>query len=492
MGKASKSEGDTVAGGVLWRVIEVLGTEVLAFGTFVLLARLLVPDDFGLVAQASLLILTLQLIIQHGFPEALVQMEEAGDVHFGTAFWANLGIGIAAAVALMIAAPFAGAILDEQAFASVLIALAPTIVLLSANRIYLAKFRRERRFRDFMITNVLATGAGALTATIMAINGYELWSLVAQQWFYALVGLIVGYVRTGWLPGLYFEKHSLRAMAPFSSFTVLEALSAFCARRLDLLILALFWSAHEIGFYFLANRLLFSAGLVTYYTISHLGLPFLARLVGDQAGYKEAIYRTMRLLSLACLPALMGLMLVAPTMIPLLFGEDWAPSVRPFQALAAFSIFYAMALMCGQILIAAGEAMEAMILSGVTMIIFLAAITLAAPYGISYAAAAGGLANLLVVPAYLYRLRCRFGIDLKRVLSEQRPYWIATASMVAVVLYADSWMVAHLEPILHLLAASFAGAATYLFVMVLLARNDLLELYASLPISGKNDRHAPA
>jgi O-antigen/teichoic acid export membrane protein len=284
----------------------------------------------------------------------------------------------------------------------------------------------------------------------------------------------------------------LRAMWSFSSFTVLEALTAFCARRLDLLILAWFWSAREIGFYFLANRLLFSAGMLTYYSISHLGLPFLARLQSDPVAYRGALYRTMQLLSLACMPTLIGLALVAPIMIPFLFGEQWASSVAPFQALAALSIFYAFALMCGQILIAAGHAKDAMILSGITMLLFLAAVAIAAPYGITYAAVAGGLANLLVLPVYFGRLRRRFGLDLRRCFREQLPCWTATTLMAAAVLSAMPWMMAHLPPIAQLLAASLIGAATFILVMVILARHELLIILASFRSAKGEDRKATA
>lgn len=479
MSAADSVDSSTVANGVIWRSIEVSGTEMLAFASFVLLARLLAPDDFGVVSQASLFILTVQLIVQQGFPEALIQMENVDDEHFETSFWANIALGTAAASVLALTAPWIASLLTEPALASVLISLAPTLILLAANRIYLAKLRRNFRFRDFMLINVLATLAGALAATFLALNGYGLWSLIAQQWLYALTGLIAGYGYTRWLPGLRLNIGIMRAMWAFSSMTVLEAMSAFCARRLDLLILAWFWSAREVGFYFLASRLLHSAGMLTYYSMSHLALPFLARLQGDLIAYRKAIYRTLQLVSLACMPALTGLALVAPLVIPLLFGEEWEPSVQPFQVLAAFNIFYAMALICGQILIAAGQAKDAMILSGATMVLFLAAVTLATPYGITHAAAAGGIANLLLLPLYLQRLHYHFGINPKRILKEQMPCLTATIAMAAVVWLMEPWMASNLAPILHLAAASLVGAGTFLIVMVILARDDLLELIAS-------------
>ncbi|MGI9509491.1 MAG: lipopolysaccharide biosynthesis protein [Geminicoccaceae bacterium] len=480
MSRASEVTGDAVARGVIWRVVEVMGTEVLAFGAFIMLARLLLPDEFGVVAQATLFILTAQLVLQQGLPEALVQKDDISEAHVDSCFWANLILGLIAALFLALLAPVLAWLLAEPALAKVLIALSPTLVLLSASRIILAKLRRAFRFQGFMVLNVAATFGGALTAITLAAAGYGVWSLVAQQWVYGLIGLITGCVVAGWTPRFRFDLGHVRELWAFSSFTVLEAMLAFCARRLDLLILALFWSAHEIGFYFLANRLLFSVGMLTYYSISHLGLPFLARLAVDPEAYREAIYRTLRLVSLACLPSLIGLALVAPLFVPLLFGDEWTNSVAPFQGLAAFSIFYALVLMGGQVLISAGFAKDAMILSAVTMVLFLASVTAAAPFGITWTAIAGGFANLIALPIYAIQLRRRFAIDLKRLAHEQMPCWLAALAMSAAVLSLSSGLAETFMPVTQLLLQIVVGACTFIGVMALLARRELMELWASI------------
>jgi len=471
--------GQAVFRGVLWRVIEVMGSEVLAFGAFVLLARLLLPDHFGVVSQATLFILTAQLVLQQGLPEALVQKDDISEAHVDSCFWANLGIGAFAAILLAAVAPLAAALLAEPLLMPVLITLSPTLILLAASRIILAKLRREFRFKGFMALNVAATFAGALAAVSLAATGHGVWSLVAQQWIYALVGLVAGCLVAGWTPRLRFDVNHIREMWAFSSFTVLEAVLGFCARRFDLLILAVFWSAHEIGFYFLANRLLFSAGMLTYYSISHLGLPFLARLVGDKEAYREAIYRTLRLVSLACLPSLIGLALVAPLLVPMLFGDVWAKSVAPFQGLAAFSIFYALILMSGQVLISAGHARDAMILSAVTMVLFLVAVAIAAPFGITWAAIAAGLTNMLALPIYGLQLRRRFGLDLMRLFREQVSCWLAVAMMTAVILGLPEGLTSALTPVAQLLLDIIMGASTFIAVMMVLSRHELLELYST-------------
>ena len=485
MTSAAGVSGQAVVRGVFWRVIEVMGSEILAFGAFVLLARLLMPDHFGVVSQATLFVMTAQLLLQQGLPEALVQKEDVGDAHVDSCFWANLVLGACAALLLTLLAPFAATLLEEPLLSPVLMALSPTLILLAASRIILAKLRRGFRFEGFMALNVAATLAGALAAVGLAATGFGVWSLVAQQWTYALVGLVAGCLVAGWVPRLRFDVSHVREMWAFSSFTVLEAFLAFCARRLDLLILAVFWSAHEVGFYFLANRLLFSAGMLTYYSISHLGLPFLARLVSDEEAYREAIYRTMRLVSLVCLPSLIGLALVAPLFVPLLFGDVWSRSIAPFQALAAFSIFYAFVLMGGQVLISAGHARDAMVLSAIAMVVFLIAVSVAAPFGIVWAAISGGLANMLVLPIYGLQLKRRFNLDLVRLVREQLPCWLAVLAMTAVIMSLPEGLHLSLSPAMHLLVQIVAGALTFTLVTFLLSRREMLEIYVMIKGRGR-------
>lgn len=475
----STIEGTVVAKGVMWRVMEVVGSEALAFGSFVVLARLLIPEDFGVVSQATLLILTTQLVLQQGLPEALVQKQDLSAAHFDTAFWTNLMLGGLTMLALIAGADLVAIALAEPGLGEVLRWLAPTLVLFAAGRVVLAKLRRELEFQGFMLMSIAATLAGAIAGIALAAAGFGIWALVAQQWVHGVVGLAMAWLYSGWLPQPRLLWHHLRELWAFSSLTVVDALLRFSTRRFDLLILAIFWSATEVGYYFLAVRLLFSAGMLTYYSMSHLGLPILAKLTVDSASHREAIYRTFRLVSLGCLPTLIGLGLVASTMIPLLFGVEWAGSVAPFQMLCAFSIFYALALMSGQVLLSAGHARDAMMLSGVNVVLFLLAVTFAAPHGITAAALAGGLANMLATPIYLKVLQRRFGIDLRRMLKEQIPAWLATLGMVVIVLWGQQLLAGVVGPWGILALSITVGAGVFVTTMFVLAHAEMREIYFS-------------
>ncbi|MEM8950974.1 MAG: lipopolysaccharide biosynthesis protein [Pseudomonadota bacterium] len=472
----STHERGQIAKGAVWRIVEVMGAEVFAFGAFIISARLLLPAEVGIVAQAALFILTAQLVLHQGLGEALIQSDETGPAHFSSAFWLNLAIGATACLLLIAAADFIGYLLSEPDLPSVLKALAPTLILFAASGIYQAKLRRELLLRGFAFASISASLAGGLVAVTLAWSGYGVWSLVAQQWTYAAVSLAVFALFSGWLPTPAIEWDHVRRLGAFGGLATISAFLQFAMRRLDLLILGVFLPSAQVGFFSVANRLMLSAGMLTYYSIQQIGLPVLSRLAHNPKMHLDAVSRTLRLVSLLCLPILVGLALVADIMIPLALGEKWLGSVRPFQALSAFGVFFALSLISGQILLSAGHAVLFVWLAVVNVVMFLTAVTLAAPYGLMEAAIAGGIANMLAVPVYAFALKRTFGLDLVSCALDQWPIWTATGMMVTVVLVWSHLVSGAISPFVELLGRIIAGGGTFIVVMLLLSYEDVKEI----------------
>jgi PST family polysaccharide transporter len=468
-----------IAKGAVWRVVEVIGAELFAFAAFIISARLLLPAEVGIVAQAALFIMTAQLILHQGLGEALIQSDDTDSEHFSSAFWLNLAIGATAALVLVAISGLVGWLLGEPNLPPVLRALAPTLILFAASGIYQAKLRRSLQLRGFAFASVSASLSGGLVAVTLAWHGYGVWSLVAQQWTYAAMSLIVFAASSGWLPSPTLKWHHARKLGRFGGLATISAFLQFAMRRLDLLIIGIFLPSAQAGFFSVANRLMLSAGMLTYYSIQQIGLPVLSRLAHDREAHLEAISRTLRLVSILCLPTLVGMALVADILIPLALGEKWLGSVVPFQILSSFGIFFALSLISGQILLSAGHPGQFVRLSLVNVVMFLGAVTLAAPYGLVPAALAGGIANMLAVPIYGLALRRILGLDLRRCALDQWPIWIATGMMVAVAVIWSHLASEFVGDVAILAGRVIAGGGTFLTVMLLLSYDDVKEIYGS-------------
>ncbi len=467
---------DDIKIGVIWRLTEVVGAEFFAFCSFLVLTRLLAPEHFGVVALATILILVAQLVLFQGVGEALVQIEDIETSWFSSGLWMNVGLASLAALVLIAAAPVIATAFSEPRFAPVLRAVAPLLLIYSISGILQSKLRRDLKLKGFAFASISATLLGAVVAAIMAINGFEVWSLIAQQWTYALISTSMFLLHAGWLPRLIVRKEHIKRFAGFSFNTIGAALLRFALRQLDLLFLGLHLPSKQVGLYFLATRILNTVGQLTYYSIQRLGLPVLSRLQNDPVRQEAAIISTLRLTCLVCLPIFFGMAITADLIMPIVFGVEWSGSIQPFRILCLFTIFYALSLIANQILLSAGFAPTVFRLSVMNALIFATAVAFAAPHGITATAIAGGVANTLCLPVYFYVLRRKFHLDLVLLGADILPIWTAAIAMVAAVMTARYTLLDSLDPLLTLGLSILLGMLVFASVVWLLRRDYVDEL----------------
>ncbi len=482
IGPAEAPSGRTIAQSAAWRFAEAAGGEGLALLVFVVMARLLVPEQFGVVALAGVVIAAAQVLLTSGLADAIVQGEEAGDRRITTAFWLNLGLALTLMLVVMAAAYPLSSLFAAPGLAPILIALAPILPIAAAAAVLQARFVRRLAFKPIALRVLGATAMGGMVGLGSAVAGAGVWALVGLQLTGAVTGLVVLTLADPWRPKLVFDGAAARSLGRFALPLMGTHLTRFAGKKLDLAILGLFVSTTSLGHYFLATRLIFALGMATHYTVATLTLPVLARLQDDRAALREAAGRTLWLTSALCLPTGLGLALVAEPLVPLVFGVPWQPSVLPLQILAAFGIVYALCLVAGQILVAAGRPALFFRLTLANTALFLALVAAAAPFGLAAVALAGGLANALILPVSIAALERTIGLGT--AIREQLPIWVAAAVMTAAVLVVDLSIGQSLEPPLRLALVILTGILTYALSLYLLAASTLAALWASLGFGG--------
>ena len=471
--------GRKVAQSAVWRFVETAGGEAIALVIFIVLARLLVPENFGVVALAGVLIAAAQIPLNFGMTQAVIQGERLSEAKLASAFWWNLAAGVAMCVTLAIVAFPAAALFGEPELAPVLAALGLTLPITAAAAILQARFIRRMAFRVVAMRVLGANLAGGVVGIALAAAGTGVWALVGQQIANMAIGLVVLILADPWRPKRFVDRTELRALMRFALPTVGTHLSRFAGKKLDLPILALFVPATAIGHYFLATRLIFSLSMATSYTVSSLTLPVLSRLRHDPSAFRDATVRTFWLTTALCLPAGLGLALLAEPLVHTLLGAAWAPSILPVRVMAGFSIFFALVVVSGQIMLAAGEPGLLFRLTLLNTVVFLLFVTAAAPFGLAAVALAGGLADALMLPAYLAALRRTIRLDLAALARALLPIWLAAALMTAAVLLVDTGLRQLAAP-WHLGLGVATGLCAYAVGLALLAPRTLRALVASL------------
>ncbi len=470
------------ARGVLWTLVEYGGGEGIAFLVFLVLARVIAPADFGLVSLALVFIAFVQLFLNQGFADAIVQRAEIEPDHYSTAFWTNLAIAVAFVLLSVLGAGAAADFFRQPELASVLRWLSPLPIGTALISIHQAVFRRRLDFSNFAKRAIIGIGIGGVVGIVLALNGYGVWSLVGQQLTNAAASVVVIWWNCPWHPSFRFSRRCFREMAAFSAPVIGSNLVTFVYHKTDVSLIGYFLGTHQLGYYYLVQRLLITLGLVTQSTIQSIVMPVLSRVQQDRARFREIFTTTVQLLDAVWLPLAFGAGLVASLLLPTIFGAKWLPAVPLMEIMALCGFTDAFTLYSGPALIAAGRPDAFFRLSLVQPVLAIAIMVPATRFGLIGIAAAFILVGAAMIPIHMLVLRRNAAIHPGTIFARCAGANVAAIVMAATVLPVKAMLTPALPPFAALALSAATGALVYVTVLAIVAPallRRILDLVAS-------------
>jgi PST family polysaccharide transporter len=309
------------------------GNAIQVVLTFVV-AALLGPLEYGLVALAMVWVALGLVMLQHGPTLAVIQQHDITDDHVNASFWSTLGgaAGYAALVAAL--APVWAAVNGQPELTPLCLALAPLIVVQALNVIQDAVLRRRMQMRGIAIRVMLANlGAGA-TAIGCALAGLGVWALVAQQLVWPTLYAMMLWPIAGWRPRRGPIREPLRDLRRTTLQTYGGAVGSYLSTRADVVLMGIFFGPVIIGLWRFAQRLAEMANELTSGGLRLVSLPHLARHGADASALERELGRLVYGASLLTFPAL-GILAGIPDALVLLIGDQWALAAGPLRVLCA-------------------------------------------------------------------------------------------------------------------------------------------------------------
>lgn len=453
-----------------WGVAQKWGHHGVRLVVFVVLARLLGPDSFGLVALASVFIMLGETLVDQGFGEALVQREHIGRAHLDSAFWASVATGLALAGTAVAGAPLIASAFEQPQLAPVLAGLAPSLVLASLCRVQESLLRRELVFRKVAGISLLSTGIGGVAGLVVAFAGGGVWSLVAQFLVQRLVQLPCLWLAVRWRPRARFSAPHFRALFRFGANVMGINLLNFANRQADHLLIGYVLGPTALGYYTIAYRLVRILYDLLPQAVTPVAFAAFSRLQREPARLREAFYEASRAIGLFAFPAFTGLALLAPAIIPACFGARWAPSIPVLQALAPIGMLQSISVLYQASIKAMGRPSRAFALTAANAVANVLAFTIAVQWGYVAVAVAYSARGFLLWPVSWLVLRQVVAPDLKRYLFSLATPAAATAAMAAVVVALGPWLVPPARtPLVGVVAGVPIGIAAYLLALAIIA-----------------------
>ena len=472
-----------VARSAAWRLLEVSGSEALSFGFMVLLARILGPQDYGVVTPAALFVASAQALLTRGIPAAIVQQSGLQPTFLDTAFWANLLLGcILSLVMLIISEPIAN-LLDEPALGQVLIGLSPLPLICAAVGVYHAQLRRAMEFRSLAMRTQACVVVGGIVGTVFAFSGASFWSLVAQQLSYTLTNLVVLILASGWVPRWRLNMGELRHFYRFSCQTSGTALLETASNSGLPFLIGTQLSSDSVGLFFLARRVVLSLSMFTHSSINELSLPVLSRLFENRKKHRDAAYFCLRMASVITLPAFVGVAVFAEPLVSLIFGTVWLNSIETLQILVLAGVLQVLPSVAGQIFTSTGQPRHELQITAVTCFLVVTLVGVLASRGIAAAAVGVAVAYAVAVPLTLMRLRSAIGISLVRLTRDQAPIWIGV-TMMALAMRIIGPHLANILPLAGQLAIELCCWAFGTGILILLSLSEARRWLSARLLSG--------
>lgn len=456
--------------GVIWSAAQKYGERAISFVVLLLLAHLLSPTSFGLVALASVFISFAQIFVDQGFGDAVVQALHIDQTLLNTAFWTNLLMGISVALVSVAASEKIASFYKEPALTQVIGWLSLSFVFSALSSVQEALLRRKLNFRSLALRSLIATLGSGLVAVFLAVLGTGVWSLVTKVLCYSLISVVTLWGISDWRPGFSFSWKSFKDLYSYGINIVGAHFVDFFNRRSDDLLVGLVLGATMLGYYSLAYGLLMIVTELLIVVPNAVVFPAFARIRQDPALLRSSFYEATQIISLTTIPFFVCLVIIAPEVVRLLYGPQWTPSTPVVQVLMLVGIVHSAFFFFGSLLKAVGKPQWRFGMLAVTALLNVIGFALTVHWGIVAVAISYVCVSYLVAPFYVALVRRAIDLDIKMYLIQYVPAAVCTLAMSIVILAARFALGSSLNFYLRLIVMVLLGAITYFVCLFLVAR----------------------
>ena len=326
--------------GILWSSVSQVSIMIIEFVIGLMLARLLSPSEFGLIAMITVFISIAQIFINSGFSQALVRKQDCTEIDFSTVFVFNLVIGGFLFLTLFFLAPVVSDFYNKLELTNLLRVLALSLIISAFTIIQRTKIERALDFKALSFLSFTSSIISGVLAFVMAYYGCGVWSLVAKVLCREIVFSSLLWFLSKWKISFIFSKDSFKELFGFGSKLVVSGIIGTIMNNLYYIIIGKYFNSATLG-YFNRAELFYKmpseniTGIVT-----SVAYPTMAKFQDDTVKFKEAFKKILTTSSFVVTLMMVGLIVVAKPMILTFIGEKWLPSVPFLQWLSLVGILY--------------------------------------------------------------------------------------------------------------------------------------------------------
>ncbi|MEQ9443789.1 MAG: lipopolysaccharide biosynthesis protein [Cyclobacteriaceae bacterium] len=462
--------------GLKWSFFETIGVRLFSVSTYFILAKLLDPAAFGLVALTNTFIFFSEIFVEQGFVAALVQKKDLVSYHLSSAFWGNLVLGVLLFCITYLCAPWIASIYDEPVLADILRVHAITYIISSFAKVHLAMLQRELLFKKIAIARTTAIVVSCIVSIILAYLGYGAWSLVFQQIIFNFLQTILLWILDKWKPNLEFSWHHFREIFSFGSKVMLNQSTSYLIRYTDTLLIGYFLGTGPLGYYSFAQKIFITLTDLVNLTFNKVIFSVFSMLQNEREKLVKEFYKFADLMATVAFPLFTMAFVFTPHAVPLFFGEKWAASTPIIQVFSVAGILMCFYSCFNNLFPGIGKVGLNLRIKIFYLAVSLILIYIAVQFSVELVAATHILAMLITLIIMITFTRKFINLNVYQYLASIiKP--LPVSLLIAVLVYISSKAVKEVTlPIL--IAQAFVSVAIYLGYLIMFKPDLLAELRA--------------
>jgi teichuronic acid exporter len=460
------------AKGLFWSAMDRFGGQGIQFVFGILITRILLPADYGLVGMILIFWAVGQTLVDSGFGSALIWKKNPTSADYSTVFYFNVSISIILYLIFYLLAPMIAGFYDEPKLVGLIRILCLNFILLSFGLIQQVVLQKKVDFKLLSFVNVASSLVAGIVALYMALKGFGPWAIVVQILAKSFVTSLLLWIFNRWRPVFIFDWLSLKELFGYGSKLTAAGLIYTIFQYLYLNIIGKLFPVEALGFYTRASQLQDFPVKTLGSVFNRVAFPVFSAIQDDNERLKNAVRKTLRTMVFFNFPMLLGLIAVADLLIEVVLTEKWLPASKYFKLLCLVGLFYSFQVINGEILKTKGKLDWVLKLEIISKSVMIVSILITWRWGITAIILGQMFTALISVLIGSYYVWKSIGYSLWQQIKDVFVYFALAVIMYLLVIFISRFIE---NPLFSLLAMSISGAVFYFVAAWILKLEEIQE-----------------
>lgn len=461
--------------GVMWSAVERFSVQGIQFVLTIIIARLVLPSDYGLIAMLSIFLAIAQVFVDSGFSNALIQKKDRTETDFSTVFYFNIFISVISYLLLYFSAPYIASFYKEPDLSSVTRWIGLTIIISSLSIVQRAKLTINIDFKKQAKASLAAVLISGIIGIILAYKDWGVWALVVQSLSNSLLSTILLWTFTKWTPLFVFSTESFKVLFSFGSKLLLSGLLHTIYVNLYSLVIGRKYSSMDVGFYNRAYQFACFPSISIVGIINRVIFPIQCEIQNDKERLKSSFIKYLRMSCFIVFPLMTTLAILSKQLTLLILTEKWLPTAELLSILCFAYMWYPVMFVNNQILNVKGHSDYYLYAEIIKKIVAIIILLITLPFGVKALCWGLVIYNFLDITIIIYYSKKVISTGYLEQLRNIFPFLITTLVMGGCTYGSIYLFQSHFA--LQLTVGIITAIISYIFINIILKTQEISNMY---------------